>query len=315
MQFIFLNEHGRLRSGWRAVVFLFFFLLAAGIFRTFEEIAVSALPVEVSNANLLFFTVNSIGLLVLALALGGVAGKLFESVPFRALGVSFTTGWLKHFLSGIAIGGLTLLIAVSIVLLFGGERFQLNPSDGWQTILASMGFSLVVFATGAAWEEAFFRGYILQTFTRSGLARLAIILTSAFFGLVHLGNRDATAISTLNTVLAGLVFSVAYFKTRDLWFVWGIHLMWNWMQGSFFGIEVSGLTNITTSPLLREIDYGPIWLTGQTYGIEGGAACTFALIVSMALIYFLPNPRPDKELLALSSPPVPESEPPAVAGG
>ena len=64
--------------------------------------------------------------------------------------------------------------------------------------------------------------------------------------------------------------------------------MWNWMQGSFFGIEVSGLTDITKNPLLREIDTGPTWLTGTTYGIEGGIVCTIALIVSILVIQFLP---------------------------
>ena len=146
-----------------------------------------------------------------------------------------------------------------------------------------------IVAAAAAFEEALFRGYILQTFARSNLAWLAILLTSVFFGLVHADNPNAGVISTLNTVLAGIWFSVAYLRTRDLWFVWGLHLMWNWMQGSFFGIEVSGLTDITKNPLLREIDTGPTWLTGTTYGIEGGIVCTVALIVSTIAIHYVPR--------------------------
>ena len=187
------------------------------------------------------------------------------------------------------IGATTLCLAVLIAYLFGGEKFELNLADGDGAIVWSLVVSLGVFALGAAWEEAFFRGYILQTFDRSGLAWLAITLTSFIFGVGHFGNPNATVISTANTVLAGGWFSLAYLKTRDLWLVWGMHLMWNWMQGSIFGIEVSGLTEITTTPLLKEIDTGPTWLTGATYGIEGGIACSIALIVSIVVIHYLPG--------------------------
>ncbi len=80
-----------------------------------------------------------------------------------------------------------------------------------------------------------------------------------------------------------------------------MHLMWNWMQGSFFGIEVSGLTSISSAPLLKEIDKGPTWLTGSAYGIEGGIVCTVAIAVSTAVIYLLPVIKPDPELLAMTS--------------
>ena len=289
MKFLFLNDTGRVRSGWRAAVFLFVFLFFAVIFRAAEEVVFSAGRVDGYTGRMLFFTVNGFVLIILALFFGWLAGKFFEGLPFRAIGAAFTKGWLRHLLLGAMMGGATLIFAVLIALGFGGEKFELNLSDGTGAVMASLGISFVVFATGAAWEEVLFRGYILQTFSRSGLAWLAILLTSVFFGAVHMGNPNANLISTLNTVLAGVWFSVAYLKTRDLWFVWGMHLMWNWMQGSFFGIEVSGLTDITTTPLFREIDTGPTWLTGQTYGIEGGIVCTIAIVFSIAAIHYLPG--------------------------
>src|SRR4030095_4939741 len=124
---------------------------------------------------------------------------------------------------------------------------------------------------------------------------LAIVITSIFFGAVHIRNPDAGVISTVNTILAGVWFGVAYLKTRDLWFVWGLHLMWNWMQGAFFGIEVSGITDLVSTPLLKEIDSGPVWLTGSTYGVEGGIVTTIAILVSIVSIYFLPI-KPSEEI-------------------
>jgi hypothetical protein len=71
--------------------------------------------------------------------------------------------------------------------------------------------------------------------------------------------------------------------------------MWNWMQGAFFGIEVSGLTNLVSIPLLKEIDSGPVWLTGETYGVEGGIVTTIAILVSIVVIYFLPWMKPNEK--------------------
>jgi len=140
----------------------------------------------------------------------------------------------------------------------------------------------------------------LQTFARANLAWLAIAGTALLFAIVHLGNPGANWVSTTNTALAGVWFGLAYLKTRDLWFPFGIHLMWNWAQGSVFGIEVSGLKGIASATLLKEIDRGPAWLTGENYGIEASIACTAAIIIAIALIHFLPV-KADEEMVALTS--------------
>ncbi len=295
------DNGGGLRSGWRAAIFLFAFVVFAFVLGVFGVLALSAVGIDAKPGQPAFLISNGILSLIPAIAIGWLCGKYLEGLPFRALGSWFTRGWLKHLAIGGVIGAVTLAIAVLIAFAFGGLKFEYDAAAGSGAVARSLGTSFLVFAAASAFEEALFRGYILQTFSRSGLAWLAILITSVFFGGVHLGNPNVTAISTLNTILAGLWFSVAYLKTRDLWFVWGMHLMWNWMQGSFFGIEVSGLTSITSSPLLREIDNGPTWLTGTTYGVEGGIVCTVALVISTAAIYFLPIASANEEMLALTS--------------
>jgi membrane protease YdiL (CAAX protease family) len=248
----------------------------------------------------LIFVISSLVGLIPAIGIGWLCGKYLEGLPFRALGAWFTGGWAVHLIAGILIGSATIALAVLIASTVGDLDFSFNTPDSdavAQTLLSS----LIVFGVAAAFEEALFRGYLLQTFARSGLAWLAILLTSVFFGIVHLGNPNANLLSSLNTALAGVWFGVAYLKTRDLWFVWGAHLMWNWVQGSVFGIEVSGLTEVVAAPLLKETDRGPAWLTGENYGIEASIACTIALIVSTVAIHYFPFLKPDQEMLALTS--------------
>ena len=137
----------------------------------------------------------------------------------------------------------------------------------------------------ALFEESLFRGYPLQTLNRAGLMWLAVLLTSVPFAIIHLRNPNATAYSSINTALAGVWLAAAYLRTRSLWFPLGVHWAWNWAQGSIFGSPVSGITDLAAHPLLRASDHGPAWLTGGSYGLEGGIACTITLVLSTLLIW------------------------------
>lgn len=297
---IFLNPAGRVRSGWRFLIFILLFTLilvpGAGIL----NFVLSSLPIGYAQGSLLFISVNFGAAFLVALGAGWLCGKLLEGLPFRALGAAFTKNWLKDLGLGLVIGGATFCAAVVIAILFGGLGFHVNRQHGASAILLTLGVSMVVFIVGAAFEEAFCRGYILQTFVRARLAWLAILLTSLFFAAGHLRNPSINWIALINTALAGVWFSIAYLKTRTLWLPFGMHFMWNWVQGSVFGIEVSGLTEISTAPLLIEVDQGPAWLTGANYGLEGSVTCTIILIASTLAIHFLPVLKPTDDMLALT---------------
>jgi len=302
MRSLFINDQDQLRSGWRVAAFLAAFVFFAAILAVIVQTILAALDIHLETRPVPYLVTHSFASLILAILLGWLFGKFLENLPFRALGAAFTNRWLLNLIAGLIVGSLTIGIAVFAAYALGGLRFEWNREQT-STILNSLMVSLAVFGVAAAFEEALFRGYILQTLARAGYAWLAISLTSVVFGAVHLANPDASLVSTLNTILAGVWFSLAYLKTRDLWFVWGLHLTWNWVQGSVFGIEVSGLRTISAYPILNEVDSGPTWLTGETYGIEGGLACTIALALSMVFIHYLPFMEPDKEIATMSEPP------------
>ena len=298
---IFINEFGRLRSGWRLTIFLILFAFFGGAFGSAAEFTMKQTAVDSSQGSVLYLVINGFLSFVIALSVGWFCGKYLENLPFRALGAWFTRNWLKDFGLGLFFGAFSISVAALTAYIFGGLSFRLNESKDQSAILLTLGVSLIIFFAGAAFEEVLFRGYIFQTLARANLAWLAIALTALFFAIAHSNNPSATYLSTLNTALAGIWFGLAYLKTRTLWFVFGLHLAWNWFQGAIFGIEVSGITSFTTAPLLQEIDAGPIWLTGESYGIEGGIACTIALVVSSLIIWFAPIFKPTEEMLILTS--------------
>ena len=83
-----------------------------------------------------------------------------------------------------------------------------------------------------------------------------------------------------------------------------MHWSWNWALGSIFGLPVSGMT-LVSNPLLRATDLGPSWLTGGNYGIEGGAACMVALVLSSLFLWRTRILSADPELLKLTSEEIP----------
>lgn len=300
MEQIFFNSYGRLRSGWRFMIFMILFIAFGAVFSVASVALLQALGAEPRRADATtYLLVNSSISLILALLLGWFCGKLIEGLPYRALGAGLSKYWFKNLLLGCVIGTGTVAIAILIAIIGGGLSFSFNI-DAPSAIFKTLAVSFLVFAVAAAFEEAFFRGYILQTFSRAGLAWLAIGLTSIAFAAVHLDNPSANWISVVNTAVAGIWFGVAYLKTRDLWFAFGLHFMWNWVQGSIFGVEVSGLTDIMKAPLLKETDGGPGWLTGGDYGIEASIACTIALILSTFLIQFAPFLKASDEMMELT---------------
>lgn len=298
---IFINQTRRIRSGWRFCFFLLaliFLLIALG---GILGAILYYLPIGFSQDSLLGFVIPNVILFSASILVGWLCGKLLEGLPFRSLGAWFTKNWLKDFGLGLLLGTASISLAALILIICGATNFQYNREAGQSAILLTLAVSLLIFTIGAAAEEALFRGYILQTFTRAQLAWLAIALTSLFFASAHLRNPHANYIAMLNTVLAGIWFSVAYLKTRTLWLAFGLHLGWNWVQGAFLGSPVSGITKITVAPLLQMTNIGSDVFSGGDYGIEGGIACTISLVIFTLLIWFLPALKPTEEMLALTN--------------
>jgi membrane protease YdiL (CAAX protease family) len=284
----FIDEDGHLRSGWRLAVFAVSFLICAQLTEVLllwciaGALRRSALDVAVSNWG---FAAGHGAILISAALVGWACGKLFEELPLRALGCLPQRGWLRNLGIGSGLGAAALFFAALLATVTRGIHFRFDPA-GPRSIGETLVISAVVFVFAAAAEEMIFRGYPLQTLTRANLAWLGVILTSVPFAAVHLRNPNVVpGFTFVNTALAGLWLAVAYLRTRSLWLPLGLHWSWNWAQASLLGLPVSGIDRLAPAPLLRAINSGPDWLTGGSYGIEGGAACTIALLISTLIIW------------------------------
>jgi membrane protease YdiL (CAAX protease family) len=286
---IFLNQAGRLHSGWRLAVFCVLFLVIMELDIQLLSVIWQLAPYAVGRVlgSNWGFVVQAVSLLIIPAMLAGfVCSKFLEDLPLRSLGWPINRSWLRDFLSGSLVGAASLLLAAAVAILSGGFHFALNAPVLLDSVGRTLLVSCLIFIIAAAGEEALFRGYPLQTMARSGLAWVAILITSIIFSWGHLNNPNAVAGFTFaNTAIAGVWLAIAYLKTRNLWFPLGIHWAWNWTMGAVLGLPVSGIERLTPHPLFHATDLGPAWLTGGSYGLEGGAACTFALLLSTLFIW------------------------------
>jgi membrane protease YdiL (CAAX protease family) len=310
---VFINDESQLRSGWRIVVFVICVIVAsiatAGILSTinllFPSLPLTREPSDpsdyLSNSELVYLTVSRLSNLVSVAAATAVCARLLERRSFGSIGFKMHRGWLRDIFIGSLIGGAALALAVCIIWIAGAVSFQTASHEkaplAQRSIILAFGAALLFFLIAAAFEELLFRGFIFQAFLRGAGPVWAVLLTSVPFGIAHLGNPSATLFSTLNTVLAGVWLGVAYLVTRSLWLPTGLHFSWNLAMSFFFGLPVSGLVTVDRLAVVNGRIGSPDWMSGGSYGPEGGFAATVALIVATAFLWKSGLFRPSKEML------------------
>jgi hypothetical protein len=204
-----------------------------------------------------------------------VLTRIFERKPLGVVGLAFHPDWVKELCVGVSIGGIMMVSVGGVEALLAVARFARNPLPA-SAELAYGSCLFPVLLISATNEELVFRGYPFQKLVESLGPPGAVAVSSACFGLAHLGNPHHTWISTVNTMLVGIPFSIAYLRTRSLWMPVGMHFTWNYLQGFVFGLPVSGYT--FPHSLLKVQVHDAAWLTGSNYGPEGGLLSTVAIV-------------------------------------
>jgi membrane protease YdiL (CAAX protease family) len=268
-----MNRNSRFRA-------LLWFIIAAVYFYFAQSIAIRAALglssgdwLEVVNRSVLLF------LLVVGYAAMGYVGQR-QREPIKAMGLGLRSGWRREIALGSAIGWAGMLACVLPIALTGG--LVVTVYSTWHQFALVL-LDLAILAIAALAEEVAFRGYPFQRLIEAVGPAAATFFLSILFGLIHWGNPGATSASTLVTILAGWLLSLAYLRTRALWVGWGFHFTWNAVMGIVFGLPISGITKF--SPVIASNTIGPSWFTGGDYGPEGSALCAVVLLVLLAVLY------------------------------
>jgi len=303
---LFLEEgKGRLGALWRlgiqywvywVLVQLFFNLLVvawllagSGGLNAFGGLDTSVVP----DSPALPLISGVAGLLAAILTVW-LAGRFLDRRPFSAFGFHLGAGWWLDLLFGMVLGAL-LITAVFLVELGLGwvrvtgafETYGTNTPFAVSMLLPTAAFLCIGF-----YEETVFRGYQLKNAAEGlnysvlgprGAVLLAWVLSSVFFAVLHADNPNATPISTLNIVLAGLMLGFGYVLSGELAIPIGLHITWNFFQGAVYGFPVSGFGAFGPTLLTTEQGGPELW-TGGSFGPEGGLLIPAVMLLGMSLV-------------------------------
>jgi membrane protease YdiL (CAAX protease family) len=233
----------------------------------------------------------------LAIAEGGafisvlVLGRVVDKRPPLSYGLVRKHAG-RRWLRGAGVATLMMgFIVLGWFTLINGADWSLN--DDLQRAMLALIAGLIGFGVQGPAEEMLFRGYMMENMRgRWGLG-WAIAISSMAFGLIHAANTSFGLLPLLNLVLFGLAMGLyrLYVDAGQLWGVFAIHGIWNWLQQVVFGLPNSGMTSTVDNTLFHvepntAMPY-PFW--GGGFGPEGTLGATLVLL---ALIVYCLRRRP-----------------------
>lgn len=278
MRTIFYNsDENRLRAGWRILV-------TTGLI--FSLLIFSAVLLRSEWGF-------NIALAIIVLGIMYVASVAIDKRGFSDFGFVISRNWIKDFLAGNLFAILSMGFAV-LSLYAAGWLTPIKQEIRFFEPEFVMGIisTFILMVAVSIWEEAYFRSYLITnikeglSFIRAGThypVIIAVILSSALFGIAHITNPNASWISAFNIAIAGVVLAYPYVATKSIAIPVGMHLSWNYFQGVVFGLPVSGQS---LEPAILQFETsGPDIITGGSFGPEAGFIGLLSLLLMWSLSY------------------------------
>lgn len=273
------NHIGQIKWQWRVGVFFVLYLagsvVVVSLVQTWQQLAGS--PTAIKDVP---YVVEYLLRAVLLLLLSWSCLHALDRRRFGSLGLRFHSSWKKEIAFGLVAGA---MIPAFIWIFLWSMGFADVHVRTMNMAAALSGFVLnaLWWLSAAAYYELLFRGYILQSMSE-GLGKIAAtIFVSFWYGAVQMQFGPGDTLSAVNYGMAGLMFSVIYFRTVSLWAPLGLHFAWNFVQGYIVGSPVMGMSS-GSSVLVTSV-HGAHGVNGNSFGIDSGVAG--ALVIAVFLYY------------------------------
>ncbi len=283
MSFLFSSTEHRLRLGWRLLAHLL--LLVALYFAAAIFLSPFLLVFDLRTSYNAQFILDGAASLFAITTSVFLARRRLDKRPFISLGLNWDRRALRDLLAGIGITGLAISGIYLAETALGWLHFN---GFAWQdeqaiAIIGNLLLYLLVFIIVGWQEELLCRGYWLQNLSEGLGAGWGVLISSCAFAVLHSLNPNVSPMAVILLIGAGIFMASGYVRTHRLWLPIGLHIGWNFFEGTVFGFSVSG-----TSPfaLIRQVTTGPKLFTGGAFGPEAGLIVLPALGLGLLLIYW-----------------------------
>ncbi len=294
MRSLFFNER-RMRSGWRLLLFtVLLFGVSSLLFAPIYFALYGPSQSGEEGGTLRGLLLN--GLLILPLLLTSfLMTRYVDNRPFSSLGLGSGLQALRQFFVGALLGALMISIFFATAYGLGWLKLTSQSPTAAGTLKALFSYALGLLGA-AVFEELLSKGYLFQTLLEGVGVYPTVFLTSVAFSLLHIDNPHITLLGIINLGVAGVLFAVAYLRTRALWLPIGLHFAWNFFQYSY-GLPISGIT--FSDALLKVELTGPDYLTGGAFGPEGSLITTLIFAIATSFLILSKRIKPDERMAKL----------------
>lgn len=267
------NDQGQIRNGWWMLLFAAIFVASQALYRPVSHGLQHLGLGKEALAPLPVVFLVAITWICLRLRRQGVAD----------VGLRLDAAWWRQLVGGFAFGAVEMLAIATLIWLAGGVRFELDAARSFAVLVHGLWF----FAWAAMIEELLFRGFLFQRLVDGIGAPGALALMAVAFAAAHWGNPGmdgGTMVAAIvDTALGAILLGLAWLRTGRLALPIGIHLGWNWTQGTLLGFDVSGLAQAGwLHPHLLD---KPQWLTGGAFGPEASVCSVLVDVLAIALLW------------------------------
>jgi uncharacterized protein len=275
---VFLSSTERkLRAPWRIVIFILVWIAVTLVAATLAQGLASLQGVAAISGMraILYYWVDFIAVLVATF----VSLKWVDGTDWNFVSMGRSSSHPALLSSGFLIGAVA--IGLPCVVLLVTHNLRVVPAASGSSALAAAQMALFLLPAAAA-EELLMRGYIFSVLRESIGWKNTLVATSIAFGLLHLRNPGADPETITAVIIAGFFLGTILLVTESLYAAWMAHFAWNWTMAAGLHTSVSGLG--VTAPDYHVVDNGPAWLTGGSWGPEGGVAAALGMFV---LLFYL----------------------------
>lgn len=174
------------------------------------------------------------------------------------------------------------------LIVYGGNWLSrsvsttLNPSINWSMIF----ILFITFTIQGMTEEVLIRGFVMNIISVKVKPVRSILINSLIFAGIHLGNDNVTFLSIFNLFIFGILFSMLFYWSDNMWLTGAAHSIWNFTMGPVLGIEVSGL--ILNDTIFKTVSIpSKSLLNGGTFGLEGGIVTTIIGVLGCLILWYV----------------------------
>lgn len=194
--------------------------------------------------------------------------------------------FLPNYAIGLVIGFAAYSATLGITVLAGAANYE--GGDFRNPLMYAV--ICVGWIIQGAEEEIVCRGYMMATLSTKMPLWVAVLVSSASFGIMHLFNTGFSVLAFINITLVGIVFALLAIRCNSLIPSCAFHSVWNWAQGNFFGMPVSGSASGPSVMKFSLTEDSDLW-SGGAFGVESGLGTTIMMVILGAALLLIPQKK------------------------